>query len=75
MAFTKLDFPEALAPNIAAVFVRDSFDSSPMVKMQSQSETFLSRKGVATIEKVVLSRNDRKFANENSKSIIKLGSM
>ena len=69
-ALIKLDFPDALAPNNAQVLESITGISPPAEKVTSLISAFLSFKDVATIENVTLSLKERKFANENSKSII-----
>ena len=58
-------------PNKVQHLFKEIAESSPMPNVASPISAFLSLKAVATIEMVTLSLKDRKFANENSKSIAK----
>ena len=69
IAFIRLDFPDAFAPNTAQARERTTGISPPAEKVVSALSAFLSFKEVATIENVTFSLKERKFANENSKSI------
>ena len=60
-----------IGPEQGAAPVQGNSRTSPMPNVASPISAFLSLKAVATIEMVTLSLKDRKFANENSKSITK----